>query len=202
MADVPALVRREVIQRLYAHMDRLRWEEITHREKSDAYERFVNDPEIGGRLTRYIGSDKIRVWIKDGPAKEYGRALEGVGSYASYSTRMYPSPQRFVAQVLGPEWRVRDGSVDDKPMRCWAEADHDSARYVIWGPLTGLKDLVWQAVLHRTDHWDSEPVICVTSRGMTPLPASVRKEAETMCRIVGAEMREARRSVVDKPKDQ
>jgi hypothetical protein len=202
MANVPPHLRREVIDLLYSHMDRLRWDEMTHRDKSDAYERFVTDPEVGGRLAPYLGSDRIRVWIKDGPAKEYGRALEGVGVYASYTTRMYPGPEQFVAQVLGREWMVREGSVDDKPMRCWAETHHGSVRYVIWGPASGLKDLIWQAVVHRAQHRDSQPIVVVTSRGMVPLSTSLRDQAERMCHIVGAEMREARRSVVDKPKDQ
>lgn len=202
MADVPAQARQEVIQRLYQRMDRMRWDEMPNRDKSDAYERFVTDPQIGGRLAPFLGSDKIRVWIKDGPAKEYGRALEGVGAYPAYTSRMYPAPDRFVAQVLGQEWRVREGLVDDKPMRCWAETNDGASRYVIWGPLSGLKDLVWQAVAHRTEHWDSEPVVVVTTRGMTPLSPRERGQAEKMCQIVGAEMREARRSVVDKPKSQ
>lgn len=199
MTDVPTQTRQEVIGSLYQEMDRMRWDEMTNRDKSDAYERFVSDPRIGGRLAPFLGSDKIRVWIKDGPAKEYGRALEGVGAYASYTSRTYPSPDRFVAQVLGQEWRVREDSVEDKPMRCWAETDDGSARYVVWGPFSGLKDLIWQAVCHRAEHWDSEPVVVVTTRGMIRLSPGQRTQAERMCQIIGAEMREARRSVVDKP---
>lgn len=196
---VPEEVRQEVAASLYERLDALCWEELSSRDKSEAYGNFVSDPTIGGRLAPYLGSDRIRVWIKDGPAKEYGRALEGVGAYAGYTRRAFVGPQGVVSAVLGDSWSVREGSVKDKPMCCWADSPDGASRFVIWGAHQGVKDLVWQAVLHRADHPESKPVIILTRREVTALPKHVRNHAERVCAIVGAEYRETRRPVVAKP---
>lgn len=199
MPSVPDDVRREVAASLYKQLDELRWEELSSRDKSEAYGNFVTDPTIGRRLAPYLGSDRIRVWIKDGPAKEYCRALEGVGAYAGYTRRAFVGPQGVVSAVLGGSWTVREGSVEDKPMRCWVDSPDGASRFVIWGAYQGLKDLVWQAVLHRADHPESEPVIVLTRREVTALPRHVRVHARSVCAIVGAALGETRRSVVAKP---
>lgn len=197
MAAVPDDVRREVTAKLYTRFDDLAWEEMTATEKSEAYGRFVTDQELGGALTQYLARDRIRVWIKDGPAKEYTRALEGVGPYVGHTRRAYAGPQDVIDAVLGEGWTVREDSVENKPMRCWADGPQGS-RYVIWGGQHNLKDLVWHAVLHRDHHKASTPTVVLTRREVTKLPKDVRQRAERVCALVGADCREARRPVVTK----
>lgn len=199
MSRVPDEVRRQVTAALYQRMDHLAWESLTASDKSEWYRRFVADPKIGGILGPHMAQDRIRVWIKDGPAKEYTRALEGVGPYADYTRRAYAGPGVVVQSVLGDGWTVREGSVQDKPMRCWVDGPEGS-RFVIWGSHRGLKDLVWQAVLHRADHPVSVPVVVLTRREVTALPKHVRDEAEKTCQIVGAECHEVRRPITTKPR--
>ncbi|NCD19677.1 MAG: hypothetical protein EOL89_06810 [Actinobacteria bacterium] len=196
---MPDDVRREVAARLYTRLDALRWEELSDRKKSVEYGKFVADPAVGGRLAPFLGADRIRVWIKDGPAKEYVRALEGVGSYVEYTRRAYTSHQDFIASVLGDGWVVREGSVEDKPMRCWVDSADKDSKFVIWGDFRGLKDLIWQAVLHRGEDVGSVPVVVIARREVAPLPKADRAYAETLCGIVGAECQESRRMVVINP---
>lgn len=198
MASVPDHVRRQVTAHLYKRLDDLSWEELSARDKSEAYGRFVDDPKIGGVLKPYLARDRIRVWIKDGPAKEYTRALEGVGPYVSYTGRAYAGPTEVVRPVLGEGWAVRAASVEDKPMRCWVDGPGGS-RYVIWGSHHVLKDLVWQVVLHRADHPDSVPLVVLARREVTALPKHVRAHAEKLCEIVGAECHETRRPITTQP---
>src|SRR5688572_301489 len=110
MSTMPAAVRREVIEELYRQLDALRWESLPAPQSTAAYAKFVADPLIGGKLAPYMAESKVRVWIKDGPAKEYRRALEGIGSFAEFTSRAFPGPQVLVSSALGEGWSVVPGS--------------------------------------------------------------------------------------------
>lgn len=189
MARPPQAVRDHVIAALYKEFDLLHWEQLATKEKSEAYERFLTSPEVGGALDPHMDAGAIRVWIKDGPAKEYGRALEGVGSYAKYTSRIYPAPQEAIKKILGDGWSLTPNSMADKPMRCEARTDDGDRRFVLWGPFAALKELVWHALVHRAKAPDSIPLIVVTRPTIAPLQSEQRKQAEAMCQLIGAEFR-------------
>ncbi len=92
----------------------------------------------------HIPVDRIGVWIKDGPAKEYRRALEAVGPYASFTKRRAAGAAGVTEAVLGKDWTVVDGSVHEKPIRCSAEQGASRGLLVVWGPETSLKELFWR----------------------------------------------------------
>lgn len=187
MAKIPEELRREVIAALYASFDEMQWEERTQAERSVAYGRFVDDPEIGGRLALHIPLDRVRVWIKDGPAKEYRRALEGVGPFAKFTNRRTSGPKGVVAGVLGKSWSVVEGSVRDKPLRCFAQRG-DKRRLVVWGPESTLKDLFWHVACHFADGNDDSPIIVVTKRGNAPIDQTQWRRAKRLGSIWGAEV--------------
>lgn len=187
MAKPPQAVREAVLVKLYAGFDSLQWEQLATKDKSEAYERFLTDPKVGGALGPYMDLGSIRVWIKDGPAKEYARALEGVGPYARYTNRAFPDTQNVIQKVLGEDWSLKTDSLADKPMRCEAASADGRRRFVIWGPFTSLKELVWHALSHRIQAPEAAPLLVVTRPTIAPLQPPQRQQAEAMCKLIGAE---------------
>ena len=200
MAKPPQAVREKVIAALYAEFDSLQWEQLATKDKSEAYERFLTSPEVGGSLDPYMDPGVIRVWIKDGPAKEYGRALEGVGSYAKHTRRTYPQPQDAIKKFLGNEWSLTPDSLADKPMRCEARTEDGERRFVLWGPFAALKELVWHALLHKLKAPKPNLLVVVTRPTIAPLQNEQRKQAEAMCQLIGADFKSIVRVAVAKPK--
>ena len=77
-ATVPKEIRHEVVRALYQQVETMNWELMSPQQKSQQYARWIDDPAIGGRLTQFQSAEDARVWLKDGPMKEFARALDGV----------------------------------------------------------------------------------------------------------------------------
>lgn len=202
MARIPDQLRRQIVAELYHRLDDLKWEERTQPERSSIYQRLVDDPVIGGRLASHIPVDRIRVWIKDGPAKEYRRALEGVGPYANFTKRRTSGAKGVVEAVLGKDWTIVDGSVGEKPMRCSAEQG-DSRRLLVWGPETSIKELFWHAAIHVAEyHDDDPPLIVVARRGNAPIDVTLWRRATKLAQLIGCDAVQASLAVTGKPDEE
>ena len=199
MADIPRPVRDAVRASLGRQFDALRWEALTNPERTEAYERFVRDPTVGGLLAPYKAAGDIRVWIKDGPAKEYGRALEGRGYMAEHVSRAYPGPGAVVRSALGDEWKARIDAMNEKPMRCFAEDGKGQSMFVIWGPLTALQGLIWHSALIRADEPTVPITIAITKPGNGPVSAGEWELVERLADIVDADCRQVTYTVGKKP---
>jgi len=68
---IPEALRNELREKLWALADDLGWQALSWVEKSPLYEAWTKDPEIGGRLSRYIDQRRVRVYIKDTIMKGY-----------------------------------------------------------------------------------------------------------------------------------
>lgn len=142
---VPQKIRESVLRELYRQADSLGWEDVQLRQKTNYYRQWVEHPLIGGQLADYYTAEGMRVWLKDGPLKEYARALENFGPFAKYANKQLSSPSEFVAEVLGDSWTVVPGTIKEKPMHCMITDGHDH-RYVCWGRPRTFRDLLWAAV--------------------------------------------------------
>jgi len=189
MTRIPTSLRHDVISEIYRQFDEMKWEERTQPERSSAYQRFVDDPKVGGLLAQHIPVEKVRVWIKDGPAKEYRRALEGVGPYSDFTTRFSVGAEGVVAAVLEPGWTILDKSVREKPMRCIVEHDRRH-RLVVWGPDSSLKELFWHIAVHVSERSgvSERPLLVLTKRGNAPIDAAVWRRAESLAGIVDCDV--------------
>lgn len=187
MTGVPADVRSEVIGEIVRQFDAARWEELSSHEASEMYDRFVKDPKIGVRLSTYMPADKVRVWIKDGPAKEYRRALEGIGPVAPYTKRAYPGPESVVRLALGDQWSPREGAIEEKPMRCFADDQDGHSMFVIWGPFSALQGLIWNSCLIRAEHPSQPITVVVTKPKSASMPNKDWELVKRLCDIVEAE---------------
>ncbi|MFJ2771183.1 hypothetical protein [Streptomyces sp. NPDC087300] len=161
MSDIDEEIRREVIAEVYRQVDELDWDGMAPRERSQWYVRWIDDPLIGGKLTRFIERDRVRVWIKDGPIKELPRARFGIGSYAQFAVSRYPGMEQIAHQAIGPDWHADPESVDVKPNRCLVRGPETDV-LMIWGPAAKLADLVWAGINARVDG-GAEPLIVVAS---------------------------------------
>lgn len=200
MSTIPEAIRKEVITTIYERLDRMKWESCSSSEKSEAYRNMVNDPKIGGRLAPFMADDRRRVWIKDGPAKEYGRALEGIGAYAEYTHRQVLPADDLVKATLGTEWSIDGDSIQDKPMRAFAEdAQTGERRLVIWAAHTAIKDMIWQVICHRAADPGQRPAVIVVRPSPAPMPVQQRRRYQAVCETAGAELFETQRLVGRKP---
>jgi hypothetical protein len=142
---IPKDIRESVLRELYRQVGLLNWEDIPSRKKTEYYAQWVEDPTIGGELADYYTAEGMRVWLKDGPLKEYARALEGVGPFAKYTTKRLSPPSEFIARALGETWAIVPDSIGEKPMHCLV-TDGAQQRYVCWGNPQTFRDLLWAAV--------------------------------------------------------
>jgi hypothetical protein len=146
MSQLPADIRDAVIERLYADAERIDWENLSVAEKSKQYANWLEDEEIGGRLLSFKPSElAVRLWMKDGPMKEYSRAVLGVGPNAGYVDNPRCTPDSVVRAALGTGWAVVPGSVEVKPARCRASGPEREV-VVIWGKKEDFKYLIYAAL--------------------------------------------------------
>jgi hypothetical protein len=196
---VPVNVRAAVIEEVVRQLDAARWEELSPSAASDMYDRFVKDPKIGGLLAPYLPAEKVRVWIKDGPAHDYRRALEGIGPIAPLTKRAYPGPGSVVRLALGDQWLPKRGTIEEKPMRCFAGHPDGQLMFVIWGPLSALQGLIWNSCLIRAGDSSKPITVVVTKPNSAPLPADEWKLVKALCDIVGADCKQVTYAVNRKP---
>ncbi|GAA3462115.1 hypothetical protein ACFFSW_14170 [Saccharothrix longispora] len=156
---MPKEVKDSVIRELYRQVGSLDWEAVPTRQRTAYYTRWVEDEAIGGELADYYTAEGMRVWLKDGPLKEYARALENFGSYAAYATKRLSPPDEFVTELLGDRWTIKPGSLGEKPMHCTV-IDQTRERYVCWGRPRTFRDMLWAAVNNAVTA-PSKPLIVV-----------------------------------------
>jgi hypothetical protein len=156
-------VRNALVAIMYRKAHELDWTALSASAKTQQYREWIKDPEVGGTLLPYMSEDQIRVWMKDGPMKEYIRALEGIGPYARFAVKRYEGPQALIRRSLGDDWEVIEGSVGEKPMHCLA-TNGQSRKYVCWGRPGTFRDLVHAALGGSRDD-DDRALVIVTRFG-------------------------------------
>ncbi|GAA1290493.1 hypothetical protein Psi02_15250 [Planotetraspora silvatica] len=175
MSELPEPLRRRVIIEIYRQAAELDWDGLTDRQRTEHYNRWLDDLDIGGELARYLHRDKIRYWLKDVPMKEYARARSGIGPLADLVSVRLPGPDQIVKQVIGPDWSAVDGSVREKPNRCLVTNGWEQ-RLMIWGPPKALRDLVWAGINSVVDDLEPTPLLVIASpRGLELDPGEKRR---------------------------
>jgi hypothetical protein len=71
--SVPAGIRRDIKERLWAEADRLNWPALSASDKSRYYTMWTETESVGGRLGQYMDPRQVRVYIKDTLLKPYTR---------------------------------------------------------------------------------------------------------------------------------
>jgi hypothetical protein len=143
---IPQAQLADVVIALYADAHAKNWRNLPLRDRSQTYSAWVEDARIGGILTKYMPPEAARAWIKDGPMKEYGRALRGTGRYARFGNAGGTTTQDIIHAALGPEWTLVAGSEGIKPFHAHACDDDGAKAYLAWDQSRNFKNLVWAAL--------------------------------------------------------
>ena len=116
--SVPATTRSALKEKLWQRGDDLGWATLSPMDKSHHYEAWTKDPEIGGRLGRYMGQGQIRVYIKDTLLKDYTRSR-----LADHEQpfRVLGIPE--AAYVVETYTKPHGRRLEDGRVICWGRAD-------------------------------------------------------------------------------
>lgn len=148
---VPEAQLADVVAALYEDANARNWSHLPPRDRSQAYSAWVEDPRVGAILTKYMSPEAARAWIKDGPMKEYGRALRGMGRYAKFGNSGGTTTQDIIRAALGEGWTLVGGTDGIKPFHAQA-VNHDGAlAYLAWDEARNFKNLVWAALRASVD---------------------------------------------------
>lgn len=192
---VPTSVRDEVAKILYAEADALDWERLTPQFKTGQYNQWAEDPRIGGLLARFIPNPIG--WIKEVPLKEYARALENMGRFASFTTLHYAAPGDFVGPTFGRQWEYVPDSLADKPAHCLA-TDGVTTRYICWGPPGQCKELLWAAVTAGLEQ-SGTPGIALSVRSDAEIDPSLQRKHKRIGERCGIEIKYVVRPLRQRP---
>ncbi|MHB1833789.1 MAG: hypothetical protein ACYCXW_02360 [Solirubrobacteraceae bacterium] len=181
---IPKDVETKVVTRLYADAKQLDWASLTPQQHSAQYTKWVDEPEVGGRLREYLSTSDARVWIKDGPMKEWSRSLSGVGKYAALIDGADDAPARLARKVLGEGWQVDNDTLRVKPLRVTARNEEEEA-VLAWAPVNGLKHLVWAALTASSEGDTRDWVLCVVETFTKPTPANEKQAHQRLAKRCG-----------------
>lgn len=172
---LPEQIRAEVVRALYADANEIGWATLGPQAKTTAFKRWIEDPRVGGRLTSYMSPEQARLWIKDGPMKEYGRAMRGTGRFAEYGRQGGTSPQDIVIRALGDRATI-DSNIGTKPPNCFATAGDGRKAYVTWGDANSLKHLLWAALRASLEHNVPGHIVVLEPPGTVTPTATVEEQ--------------------------
>jgi hypothetical protein len=180
---LPWEVEESIVSRLFADMERLGWAGMTLPQRTSQYAIWIADREIGQRLAEFMTPERARVWIKDGPVKEYPRALAGSGKYAPLVNGS-ANIADIVRRALGADWTSDPTTLRVKTLRVEAHRDEDTV-VLTWGPSKDLKHLVWAALNADASGDPREWVLVVTSTFTQPVTASDKAHQQRIARRCG-----------------
>jgi hypothetical protein len=190
---IPEDVRRKVIVELFRRADALDWDGLQPADKSAWYARWLDEPDIGQVLARYMPRDKARIWIKDTPMKHYNRARSGIGPYADLVTGRLPDAPTLARLVFGEGWTTISTTLRDKPNRCVISKDDERVQ-VIWGGQKNFQSLVWAAINAIVDAGPTPAILVVTKQGERLSDGQIDRHRK-ICELVGAGLHHVTASV-------
>ena len=115
---VPDSTRTSLKENLWRQADALGWAMLSPVHKSRHYDAWTRDPEIGGRLGRYIDHGKIRVYINDTLLKGIIRS-QLAGSERPFRVLRIADSAAVTKTYTQPHGRL----LDDGRLICWGRAD-------------------------------------------------------------------------------
>lgn len=164
-------IEMEITRRIYAQMVAMDWTHTPDTDHTKAYRTWTDDPQVGGRLRPFLETDdSIRVWLKNGPIKEYPRAIYGVGKYAKCVISPATPVQSLIANALGSGWVVDLETLKVKPLMVnihRAERESEEQRFA-WGPAKDFKHLIWSAIRDEAKGDALPRVLCVIETFANP----------------------------------
>ena len=111
---VPDQVRDRLKAKLWAIADEIDWCVLGSIEKSQRYENWTHDPDIGGAISHFMDVRQVRVYIKDTLLKKYPQVREA-DARQPFRILSIPEDIAWVKEYIRPHGRqLTDGRVV-----CW-----------------------------------------------------------------------------------
>ena len=190
---LPDALRADVVRALYADANKIGWTTLGPQAKTVAFNRWTDDTQIGGRLAGYMSPEQARLWIKDGPMKEYARAMRGAGRFAEFGRQGGTSPQDIVNHALAHGAQIQ-GNIGTKPPHCFATASDGTTAYVTWGDASSLKHLLWAALRASIEHGVTGHLVVLEPPGIIT-PTATADEQKTITDRCGLKIHHLREVV-------
>ncbi|MGI9002909.1 MAG: hypothetical protein ACR2GH_14825 [Pseudonocardia sp.] len=154
---------------IYQNADDVSWDTLSPADRSQAYDRWIDDPRVGGVITRYMTPEQARSWIKDGLMKEYNRAKRGMGRYAEFGRSGGTGPTDIVRIALGSDAVIVADTQQVKPFRCLADTDTSERSLIVWGEARNFRNLLYAALKGSVhDGLDAHIVVTEPPGHVTP----------------------------------
>lgn len=166
-ALVPEAQLADVITALYDDAHTQDWTHLSPGDRSRAYSAWVENERVGGVLTKYMTPEAARAWIKDGPMKEYGRAIRGTGRYARFGRSGGTTAEDIVRAALGEDWSLVQGTAGVKPFHAEVTNPDGHLAYVVWGESRNFKNLVWAALRTSVESNTAGHIVVTEPPGVT-----------------------------------
>ena len=116
---ITADVREKIKSLVWAKATELNWESMSHAERSRYYENWSKDKDIGGVLSRYMDTRKIRVYIKDSLLKPYTRSkLEVLCKEIMAALGDDIGEINVIKRLVKPHCHILDGNL----VVCWGNS--------------------------------------------------------------------------------
>ena len=179
MPILPTTIEARVVAKLYRDAELKNWAHGGPSSHNRQYRAWLDDPEVGGILAGFMKRDDARVWIKDGPMKEYARARAGVGRYKVHIANQHSAAARVASAALTRGWSVVPGSQRIKPLSCIVE-NGDERKRLFWGPSKDFKHLLWAALLHHASGATESAHLAVVESVGHQVDAALRRQHQTM----------------------
>ena len=115
--SIPDHVRETLRSVLWARADEIGWADLSPAAKSQYYENWTSDPQIGGILSHYVDKGHVRVYIKDTLLKDYAQKHAG-DEIPPFRIFDIESGTCIVERYIKPHGRrLQDGRI-----LCWGRA--------------------------------------------------------------------------------
>lgn len=173
-AAIPAAQLKTVVLAIYRDADAAEWLSLSPQDRSAWYSKWLDDPQVGGILQRFLTPEAARSWIKDGPMKEYVNARRGMGRYAAFGRTGGTSHSDIALAALGPGAVVDQTSIGVKPAHCEATDESGTRNYLAWGAASNFRNLLWAALRASVLGGMQAHVIVLEPPGATTPTASAR----------------------------
>ncbi|MFH8991609.1 hypothetical protein [Streptomyces sp. NPDC017940] len=175
--DIPKEIKESVSRRVYAQAHARDWTRLPAAERSLIYDQWVDAPDVGGKLIQYRGTpSRVRHWLKDGPMKEYARAIYGVGTYASYVPDPSAGVVAVIEKALGEGWAPVPGTQRTKPLRITVSSGEEEKNFAWADDSKQLKHLVWAALRAEANGVPNPWILCLVEMFEAPIPAEEKAE--------------------------
>ncbi len=164
---IPETQLAAVVTAIYSDAHVRNWMHLSLAERSRAYSEWVDDDRIGGVLKMYMTPEATRAWIKDGPMKEYSRALRGAGRYARFGRTGGTSVEDILLAALGEGWTMVENTAGIKPFHAEVVNASGEVAYVAWDGAHNFKNLVWAALRTSVERGLVGHVVVTETQGRT-----------------------------------